>query len=160
MKFEDAIGLVLKYEGGYVNDPDDPGGETNFGISKRVYPNLDIKNLTLTEAVMIYRKEYWDAVRASELPEGIRLLVFDTAVNMGVGSTVRMLQLLLEQKQDGILGAKTMLSLREANPETLSRELRRLRLRRYLRLPHFPKCGEGWIARLLDVTYESGKGAA
>lgn len=160
MTFEDAIEFVLKYEGGYVNDPDDPGGETNFGISKRAYPNLNIRILTLEEAIAIYRNDFWNPAKVSEMPPEIRLLVFDTAVNMGVGSTVRMLQLLLDLKQDGVPGEKTLGAIRTADLAKLARDFRVLRLKRYVRLKHFEKYGVGWVTRLLDVTHESAKGAA
>lgn len=83
--FEEAVAKVLKHEGGYVNDPDDPGGETKYGISKRAYPNVDIKNLTEAQAKAIYKRDYWDAIGADQLPANVRYAAFDTAVNMGVG---------------------------------------------------------------------------
>jgi len=61
---------VLKREGGYVDDPTDRGGETKYGISKRSYPQLDIKNLTLEQALEIYRKDYWKPSRVEKLPDG------------------------------------------------------------------------------------------
>ena len=59
--FQQAIQFVLKHEGGYVCNPNDPGGETNYGISKQEYPDLDIKNLTVANAMDIYQRDYWDA---------------------------------------------------------------------------------------------------
>ena len=82
-----AIDRVLGREGGYVNDPADKGGETKFGISKRAYPNLDIKNLTQMQAAEIYKRDYWDAINADQLPENIREMAFDAAVNQGVSWT-------------------------------------------------------------------------
>ena len=58
-KFDDIIEIVLEHEGGYVNDPDDPGGETNFGIAKRSHPDVDIANLTKEDAKIIYYQDYW-----------------------------------------------------------------------------------------------------
>ena len=78
-----AIDFVLKWEGGYVHDPLDPGGETNFGISKKSYPDLDIKNLTKEQAVEIYKRDYWLATKCDTLPYPLDIIVFDTAVNMG-----------------------------------------------------------------------------
>lgn len=78
-----AITTLLKVEGGYVNHPDDPGGETKWGISKRSYPHLSIKNLTRDDAISIYRNDYWERVPTT-LPDGLRWMVFDTAVNSGV----------------------------------------------------------------------------
>jgi len=79
-KFEMAINFVLPQEGGYVNDPKDPGGETNFGISKRKYPNVDIKNLTDLGAVAIYRRDYWDRNSLDKFPSPYCVAVFDSYV--------------------------------------------------------------------------------
>ena len=82
-EFERAIQFVLKWEGGYTNDPNDPGGETKFGISKRSYPELDISKLTLKQAKEIYYQNYWLKAGCDELPFPFNIVVFDTAVNMG-----------------------------------------------------------------------------
>lgn len=82
--FDKAFDFIMKWEGGYVNHPKDPGGETKFGISKKSYPNLDIKNLTLEQAKEIYRVDYWVASGADKMEWPMSLVVFDTAVNMGV----------------------------------------------------------------------------
>jgi len=81
--FEKALKFVLKWEGGYANDPNDPGGETKFGICKRSYPELDISKLTLEQAKEIYYKNYWLKSGCDELPYPFNIIVFDTAVNMG-----------------------------------------------------------------------------
>lgn len=83
--FDRCVAFVLKQEGGYVNDIRDGGGETNYGISKRAYPSLDIKNLTRDEAIEIYRSDYWQRAGCDALEWPMCLVVFDTAVNMGVG---------------------------------------------------------------------------
>lgn len=80
-----AIKFVLEHEGGYSNNPNDPGGETNFGISKRSYPELDIKNLTVFEAGQIYRKDYWDKIGGDFLEYPMDICVFNCAVNCGRG---------------------------------------------------------------------------
>ena len=77
MKFGDAIKVILKHEGGYVNDSDDPGGETNMGISKRAYPEIDIKRLTEAEATAIYYDDYWRPARVEDVPENLRLIYFE-----------------------------------------------------------------------------------
>ncbi|MFN8493825.1 MAG: glycosyl hydrolase 108 family protein [Caldilineaceae bacterium] len=82
--WQKAIRFVLRWEGGYVNDPNDPGGETNYGISKRSYPQLDIANLTLDQAVEIYQRDYWQASGADKLPWPLSLVHFDSAVNCGM----------------------------------------------------------------------------
>lgn len=78
------VGPRPKIEGGYTNDPDDPGGETKWGISKRAYPDLDIANLTLEDAIEIYRKDYWNPCNCDNLDWPLACAVFDTAVNCGV----------------------------------------------------------------------------
>ena len=81
--FDKALKFVLKWEGGYSNDKNDLGGETNFGISKRSYPELDISKLTLKQAKEIYYQNYWLKCDCDELPYPFDIVVFDTAVNMG-----------------------------------------------------------------------------
>ncbi len=82
--FDRSMRFVLAWEGGYSNNHDDPGGETNFGISKRAYPDLDIKNLTLERAKEIYHRDYWLKAGCHKYGWPINLIIFDTAVNMGV----------------------------------------------------------------------------
>ena len=83
--FKEALLFVFKWEGSYVNDPDDPGGETKYGISKRAYPSLDIQSLTPTDAARIYYEDYWAKAGCSELDYPLNVVVFDSAVNCGVG---------------------------------------------------------------------------
>jgi lysozyme family protein len=89
--FERAMDFVLKWEGGYVNDPNDPGGETNFGISKRANPDVDIKNLTRDQAITIYRKRYWDAMGCGKIANPLDIVVMDTGVNLGTGKALEFL---------------------------------------------------------------------
>ena len=93
MSFEKAVEFALSFEGGYSNDPVDPGGETNYGISKRAYPTLDIKNLTREDAVAIYRRDYWDACGCDSMAGPLATCVFDTAVNCGKGRAKQWLAL-------------------------------------------------------------------
>lgn len=106
--FEIAVEHILLKEGGYVNDPADRGGETKYGISKRSYPELSIKTLTPEKAKEIYRKDFWDAVKAEQLPEQLRLTVFDMAVNAGVKRAALLLQECAKTEMDGVLGPKTL----------------------------------------------------
>lgn len=115
--FEYAFGKTLGYEGGYVDDPDDPGGETRFGISKRSYPDVDIKALSEAEAKDIYRRDYWNKLRLGEIYSTlISSEIFDTAVNMGRRNSIRIAQKSLnflggDLVEDGIIGAKTLTAL-------------------------------------------------
>lgn len=114
MEFDDIIEKVLQHEGGYVNDKDDLGGETNYGITKRFYPHLDIKNLTREQAKEIYYKDYWIPSKASKLPEDLRYAYFDCVVNTGQYRAVKILQQAcnnkntFEIKEDGKIGAATI----------------------------------------------------
>ena len=89
--FEKALKFVLKWEGGYSNDPRDPGGETKFGISKRSYPKLDISKLTIEQARKIYYENYWLKAGCDDLPFPFNIVVFDTAVNMGRRRAIELL---------------------------------------------------------------------
>ena len=91
-KFDDIIEVVLEHEGGYVNDPDDPGGETNFGIAKRSHPDVDIANLTKDGAKEIYKEHYWDRNKVEDLSEELRHIYFDMCVNQGRGRAVKIMQ--------------------------------------------------------------------
>lgn len=108
------IAFILKHEGGYVNDPHDAGGETNFGISKRQYPNLDIKNLTKQQAADIYKRDYYARVKGDSMPAWLALLLTDFGVNAGTGTAVRLLQRILGQDVDGILGKNSMAAVQRA----------------------------------------------
>jgi hypothetical protein len=88
--FDRAIAFVLEHEGGYVNNPQDPGGETNFGISRRAYPDLDIKNLTKEQAIEIYKKDYWGAAGCGGMNWPFDIIMFDTAVNVGVMRAIKL----------------------------------------------------------------------
>lgn len=116
-RFEYAFDKTLRFEGGYVNDPDDPGGETRFGISKRSYPDVDIAALSETQAKDIYRRDYWDALRLDEIYSSlISSEIFDTAVNMGRRTSTRIAQRALnflggDLIEDGIIGSKTLFAL-------------------------------------------------
>lgn len=101
--FNKAMEFTLKWEGGYVNDPADPGGETNFGISKRAYPTLDIKNLTMKDIYGIYFFDYWRPLKLDQYDEATAVALFDTAVNVGVNRVRRWLGELPVVSADAVL---------------------------------------------------------
>ena len=114
--FNEAIERVLKHEGGYVNDPTDKGGETNYGISKRAYPDLDIKNLTKEDAKKIYYQDYWLKSYADQLPTDVRYIHFDTAINMGLKRAAKLLQESIGGiAVDGIIGNQTLSNAPKTN---------------------------------------------
>lgn len=155
MNFERAVDIVLSHEGGYVFDPHDPGGETNYGISKRAFPELDIKNLTREHAIEIYRKAYWEPLLPLLLPPALRLCAFDCAVNQGLSRSIKWLQGAVGVKQDGYVGRETIEALSiYGDKEALSRFVQ-YRVDHYSRLPNWGRYGAGWMRRLLLVTIET-----
>lgn len=114
MPFLDQIVKTLAFEGGYVNDPDDPGGETNYGITKRSYPDTDIKNLTKDQAVAIYYADYWLKPHIDRLPDWLSGKVFDMGVNMGTFRAIQIMQkccnyyLTMPISTDGVIGTHTI----------------------------------------------------
>lgn len=152
--FERVFRIVVGEEGGYANDPRDPGGETKFGISKREYPNLDIRNLTLDDARAIYRRDYWDRVRGDDLPYRWALLVFDAAVNQGVDPAVRMMQDALGVMVDGNIGPRTLAAAHSDDDRRPARFLA-LRVFRYQRTKNFDRFGYGWVTRCFVIALEA-----
>ena len=156
--FDDIIKVVLHHEGGYVNDPQDPGGETNFGIAKRSHPDVDIKNLTEDGAKEIYKEHYWDKNKVESLPEELRHIFFDMCVNQGRGTAVKIIQRACNAKGadlavDGGFGPGTKGALESYKP-SLER-VRCYRLKHYYDLvnkkPEQERFLFGWFKRALSV---------
>ena len=145
--FDFAMNFVLSEEGGTANHPRDPGGLTRFGISKRSYPDLDIANLTRDGAISIYARDYWKPICGDALPSGLALLVFDCAVNQGVGTAIRLLQESLYVPVDGVLGPVTLQAAQRSGPDLL-REFCCRRAFRYEINRNEKTFGLGWFRRL------------
>lgn len=159
MEFNEAIKHILKSEGGYVNDPDDMGGETNYGITKRVaiahgYDG-DMKSIPMSLVNDIYKKSYWDKSHCNELPAKVRLIHFDTAVNMGVGRANQFLQKSIGVTVDGVVGKITLSKAHKCDLKTYSR----VRLVYYVKIiinkPVQIKYINGWFNRVLDILIHS-----
>jgi lysozyme family protein len=148
MNFDQAFELLIGHEGGYVNHPKDPGGETKFGISRRAYPNEDIAGLTLDRAKLIYARDYWEPAGCNEWPEAIRFDVFDVAVNSGVGTAIKMVQRACFAEVDGVAGPKTRLAVKAMNPLVLHARINGARLAFMADLPTWPAFGRGWAKRI------------
>lgn len=146
--FDDAFEALIGHEGGYVNDPRDPGGETKFGISKRAYPNLDIKSLTLDAAKAIYRKDYWGPAQAEALPACVAFDVFDMAVNSGVKTAIQTLQKALGVSPDGVLGPISLRAVQQADAYRLKAAFNGERLELMTDLSNWPAHGKGWARRI------------
>lgn len=149
--FDRALAEILRHEGGYVNDPHDPGGETNMGISKRSYPLEDIKNMTRERAAVIYRRDFWNAVRADELPDGVDLAAFDAAVNSGPSRSAKWLQRAVAVRADGVVGPNTLAAVGKADPARTINRMLDDRLAWLHGLPTWERYRIGWSRRIGEV---------
>lgn len=155
--FEYYIERVLEAEGGYVNHPNDPGGETNWGISKRSYPNVDIKRLTREQAIEIYRRDFWNRVQGNELPPALAFQALDAAINSGIGNAVRFLQRAVGVADDGIIGPITLARVRSYDEWDVTALYIAERLEFMTKLNTWATFGKGWsrrIAKLLRYAAE------
>lgn len=165
--FDYAVKHILKEEGGYVDHKTDPGGATNYGISLRfmiaaaIDPNRDgridvrdIRAMTPEVAASIYKSHFWDRVKGDSLPGPLALLVFDSAVNQGVGRASKFLQRVVGASPDGMIGPKTLKRVSEAWDKDASNVLSQYAVRRalhYSSLSIFASFGRGWFNRLFRV---------
>ena len=154
--YNEIIEKVLEHEGGYVNDPKDLGGETKYGITKRFYPDIDIKNLTIEQAKEIYKKDYWDKNKVESLPQNLWHIYFDMCVNMGKRTAVKVLQRAAVNKGrdievDGGLGPMTIGALKGVELD----RVRAFRVKYYVDLitarPEQEKFYLGWFRRATEV---------
>jgi lysozyme family protein len=155
--FPAFVERVLSHEGGYVNDPRDPGGETKFGIAKRSYTHLDIKNLTRQHAIEIYRRDFWHRVRGDDLPRAVAFQALDAAVNHGMGNAVRWLQRAAGVADDGVIGPVTMAAINRADAADLVLLFNAERLDFYARLRTFDTFGRGWARRVSENLRHAAK---
>lgn len=163
--FDQALAFVLAREGGFVDDPRDPGGRTNFGITQATYNRwrsvngynpADVADIKQAEVQTIYRLNYWNASKAYLLPMPLALVHFDAAVNQGVGQAVKFLQRVVEVKDDGQFGPVTEGAVKTAVDAGRVRELAHQYL--WQRLAHYRIISQrntvllaflpGWIRRL------------
>ncbi|WP_457643075.1 glycoside hydrolase family 108 protein [Persephonella sp.] len=157
-EFEKAFNIVLEKEGIYSNNPYDKGGETKYGISKRAFPEIDIKNLSIDKAKELYYKGYWIPSKAYLMPEPLAVMHFDTAVNTGVITANRILQRALNKqgfnlKVDGRIGEKTLNALKNAILQQLISDYSLERIRYYTKIAkgNQRKFLKGWINRALSI---------
>lgn len=159
-RFDQCIPLVLKHEGGWVNDPRDPGGATNRGVIQATYdwwrdkqgkPRQSVRNITDDEVHAIYRRDYWDEIRGDNLPAGVDYAVFDFAVNSGINRASRYLQEVARVAADGKIGPATIAAVKALPAATIINGLCDARMAFLRRLDTFPTFGKGWTARVSDV---------
>lgn len=150
------VNHVLKSEGGYVDHPNDPGGETHFGISKRSYPDLDIRALTRAEAIEIYKRDYWCAYQCEALPPPVAAFVFDALVQHRPKTATTMLQHALGVRADGHIGPRTLAAAHGADLAKLLPELVAQRTDLYAALASQPSRAmfkTGWFRRLAHLQH-------
>lgn len=148
MNFDAAFDRLMGHEGGYVNDPADPGGETQWGISKRSYPHLNIRALTRDEAKEIYRTDFWERLNGDRLHDGVAFQVFDFAVNSGIDTAVRYLQRAVGVADDGNWGQKSQAAADSTTESDTIMRLNAERLDFMTRLSVWPSFGKGWARRI------------
>jgi lysozyme family protein len=157
--FDAAIEVVLQKELGYVCDPDDAGGETCFGISKRSYPNVDIKNLTREGASDIYRRDYWQPIYEAIPDQALATKIFELTVHCGIEAGVKMVQRALRGlgdpvvSVDGRFGPQTLQAVKLVSSRALLAAIRVKQCRHYLDIvganPSQKRFFVGWIRRAL-----------
>lgn len=154
--YAQALKQVLKYEGGYVDHPKDPGGPTNKGITQAVYdawqksqdlPTQSVRNISDATVAAIYKQQYWDRINGDNLPAGVDFAVFDFAVNSGVSRAAKTLQAVVGVTQDGVIGPATI----QATKTYVAMTVTNKRLAFMQSLSIWSTFGKGWAARIADV---------
>lgn len=157
--YDRCLAEVLEQEGGYSNDPGDPGGPTKYGITiwdVRMYwkhgaTAADVRAMPLDVAKQIYRSKYWDAIRGDDLPAGLDLAIFDYGVNSGIHRAAMVLQRILDIPDDGIIGPLTLENVNERASGDLIRRVCDERLVFLQRLRTWRLFGRGWGRRVAEV---------
>lgn len=163
MAFNDALAAVLEEECGFVNDPHDPGGMTNLGVTRKTWQDFtgkpateaDMRALTSAKVEPLYRARYWDKIAGDKLGDALGLMVFDFAVNAGPGRAAKMLQRLVGAVEDGQIGRGTLQAVQSYSMrkgiDTLIEAYADARRDYYRALPTFWRFGKGWLARVARV---------
>ena len=159
MNFDRAFDRLIGHEGGYSNHPRDPGGETMWGVTAKVARAFGyegpMRDLPRDTAKAIYRNQYWDAVRADDLPDTVRFHIFDAAVNSGVKQAVMWLQRACGADADGVLGPRTIAAVRATDPALLAGRYCGIRLRFMTDLSTWDAFGKGWARRMASNLMET-----
>lgn len=160
MNFETAHKRTALHEGGFTDNPKDPGNWTSgkcgvgackgtkFGVAANSYPDLDIKNLTEDDCRAIYKRDYWAPIHGDELPSQVAFSVYDSAVNHGVSRAIKFLQMAAGVAADGKIGSNTLAAVKAMNPMDLVLKFNAVRLDFYVSLSTFKTFGGGWVRRV------------
>jgi len=161
--FAKSLATTLHHEGGFSNHPQDPGGMTNLGVTKRAWEawkkepvtEEEMRELTPAMVAPFYKEMYWDLARCDDLPDGVDYCVFDEAVNSGVGRGVRTLQECLGVVADGKIGPKTLAAVAAADPKKLTEAMIEKRLLFLQSLGTWSSFGRGWGKRVVAVRHHA-----
>lgn len=152
LTFLQIFNRLIGHEGGYVNDPRDPGGETNWGITKRTAQangyHGNMRAMTREQAFKIYQSAFWVRYQCDKMPSAIAFQFFDAAVNHGLGNASRMLQRAVGVADDGIIGSMTLAAVKKMAISDVIMHLNAERLEFYTKLGHFATYGKGWVRRV------------
>ena len=163
--WQKSLNLVLQSEGGYSDNPKDPGGRTNLGVTQSVWESWvgrasnekEMRNLSIEDVTPLYKRKYWDACDCDLLPDGLDYLVFDFAVNAGVGRSVKTLQSCVDATMDGQIGKNTLGAVSTFPVEVLIFKFSDEKVRFYKSLPTFSEFGKGWLERVNYVKVDALK---
>lgn len=153
--FDACFALVVGNEGGYVDDPADPGRATKYGISQAAFPHLDIAALTLDQAKAIYLSDYWQRIRGDEMPAPVALAVFDSAINSGVGAAAKWLQEAAGVTADGFIGPQTLAAVAHADPAVLISDMLARRIVADAALSTWSSFALGWARRVCRLPFQA-----
>ena len=153
--FEECMARLLAHEGGYVWHAEDPGGETNLGVTRAVYEQYagrqvmdgEMEGLTHDDVYPLYKENYWDRIRGDDLPSGVDWSVFDWGVNSGTSRAAKALQRIIGVEQDGGIGPMTLQAVAEMEPAEIIEQLYHMRDNFYRDLSTFDTFGRGWLRR-------------
>lgn len=159
--FDEVFERTIGHEGGYVNNPKDPGGETNWGITIATarangFTN-SMKSMTRLQAKEIYRVAFWKRAKCDQFLGAISYQVFDAAVNHGIGNAIRMLQRAVGVLDDGLVGPKTLTAIQKLTLDDVLVLFIAERLEFYTNLTTFNSFGRGWARRVVgNLRYAAG----
>ena len=158
-RFDTCLALLLRSEGGYVNNPADPGGATDLGVTRAAWSEWlgrpvsvdEIRALTPADVAPLYHKDFWDALQCDQLAPGVDYMCFDGAVNQGPGRMAKWLQRSVAVDADGVVGPQTIAAARSLGAALLLPRLESQRWTAYRQDPDFSEFGNGWLSRLFRV---------
>ena len=159
--FNTFIDRVLSHEGGYVNHPKDPGGESNWGVTKRTamangYTG-SMRSMTRDQAIEIYRKAFWERYHADKMPAAVAFQFFDSCINHGYGNAARMLQRAAGVADDGVIGPISLQAINALPENDLLLRFNAERLHFYTKLSTFGTFGKGWARRVAENLLHAAK---